>query len=284
MCGLFGMAGLGIQRADFGILDELMLVSSTRGTDGAGITAGKIHYHNGIKRTITHKLVADPFYWKWTLGKKEAPLYDVSNAWFIGHTRSRSVGEINEQSCQPFVFEKIVGTHNGTIQGVFQPFNTDSEKLLGRIALQGAEKIIPTLTERDAYALVWYDHKTTELHFLRNKRRELWFATNKKRSVLYWASEERFLDFALDGEEYKKYYFEENIHHTLKITDIRHTKITAFNQEPLAPKPPEPLLLPANDSDGLPPSNTTMGETENELDMIPWLHNRPNSPTKRSLH
>lgn len=281
MCGLFGMMGHGIIGKDLDIIDDLMLVSSTRGMEGTGLSAGRSY----DSRAHTFKVPGDPLYWRY-MGNDEKKtrvkdIYDISNSWFVGHTRSPSTGTIDMPSTQPFVYPSIVGTHNGTLFGDYHPFPTDSAKLIARIAT-GAEsvpEIIGSLGANDSYALAWYNFEDKAMHFLRNGKRSLFFAVNKKRSVIYWASEARFLRFALAGEEFEMFYFEENKHYTIPVKSI---KVPGKYELNIVDEIPQPTNVKVFDKTKILPitkqtsnDNPIIGETPEELNDIPWLRDIP---------
>ncbi len=261
------MIGNGIISRDLEILDDLMLVSSTRGTDGTGLAAG--HGRKGV----THKIVGDPFYWRYMLEGKAKAFENLANNFYIGHTRWRSVGKVEQAGVQPFIYDNIIGTHNGTIQSMnWEGYSSDSMKLIWDInsAKGDTDKVFSNLYEDDAFALVWYDFEKKVVHFANNGWRSLFFAVNKKRNVLYWASEQRFLNYALGKkpgravEEYEVYYFDCGYHYTVPIHKVRASEWETLDylertDLPKAKEWPkkEPTIIE--------------GETAEELLQIPWM-------------
>lgn len=227
MCGLFGIIGPEIYKVDFDIFDELMLLSSTRGIDGTGAYAAKSHTPtvNGTK------VVGDTFYWRANVDKRlEDRFYSISNSCVIGHTRWRSVGNVEIGAVQPFRLKNIIGTHNGTIKSVSWEtveegkYKSDSHAVLSVFDNFRKEptKVLEALTWNDAYAFVWFDTVDNIFHMARNNRRELWYAINKKRKVAYWASESRFLDFVLDKEDYVMFEVEPYVHYKIAPNLIKY--------------------------------------------------------------
>lgn len=282
MCGLFGMAGLGVNNVDLDIINDLMIISALRGTDGTGLASGSL-YRNG---TI-YKNTGDPYYWRWGCADKhlEDKIFNVVNSYFIGHCRKRTTGDAGQKGAQPFCGETIIGTHNGMIGWKFEPFHTDSAKLIGLLEAKKDIQLVVNETEAsDAIALVWINRKDKTLNFYKNSRRPLYFAFNEKRSVLYWASELEMLALALrrNGVEYDPYYCKDNFHYSVKIEDIgTRKKIKAFTSKEITqPKAPEPAkVIHIGGKKQHPKDDKVIGETLEELKQIPWMRDNKGTST-----
>lgn len=130
----------------------------------------------------------------------------TGQAALMGHTRWRTVGEINRENAQPFEYDQIIGTHNGTLswgaknllEGKEFTFPTDSAALYYHIDKFGLESALEKMDDRDAMALVWWERDNHQLHLYRNNERTLWYAVNKKHDTFYWASESGMLYLALN--------------------------------------------------------------------------------------
>lgn len=273
MCGLFGMTGPGILSTDIDILDELMLISSTRGIDGTGLATGIRNAKPIVARTS-----GDPYYWKFEHNKESTRLLSPINHWFLGHTRWRSCGALGMPGVQPYVFDRITGTHNGTIYSwdfESEGYASDSKKLI-HLLNDNADNLVPfleTLTLADAYALVFYDRKTKTMYACHNGSRSLAYATNKKRNVMYWASELRFLHFALHRQDCDFWHFEPFKLYSWKPGEVHSNSIKGNHIEWLNwtdyRKPEIPIKQVGHGHGGN--GSTLFGETEHDLLEIPWM-------------
>lgn len=290
MCGLFGMMGEGITNADNYIIDELMLLSSTRGIDGTGLVVGRFR---GGPKPISHKVVGDPFYWRFACKGKDGGLYSITNEYAIGHTRWKSAGGTDADSMrkcvQPFVYDKCIVTHNGTINyDSYEPFFNDSHRITSKINETAPKDIQSVFTELDgidaSYAFVWYNRSNQTMNFLRNSYRSLFFAVNKKRSVFYWASEKRMLDFALANEEVDIFYFEPNRLYTTDCDKFKSYRKMAEWMSSVEIKPPKPKLIhigkKLNDT-LLTEGDDYMGESQQDLLEIPWMRDIEESKKRK---
>jgi asparagine synthetase B (glutamine-hydrolysing) len=281
MCGLFGMAGAGIHKDDLDILDELMLVSSTRGTHGTGLASGA----GSLKPTVA-RTAGDVYYWKYEHQKEgNQRLLSPVNTYFIGHTRWRSMGSFGMPGVQPYALNRVVGTHNGSIFSIADKFEeekfpSDSAKFLSDLNDAG-ENIIPYLAKfdpvEDSYALVWYDRKKKVMHAATNGKRSLAFATHKKRSVMYWASELRFLHFALNKEDVDYWIFQPNKLYTWNPAQVLYWKVKDdgiewLEAEDIPPFVPTTKVIHiGKGQNGLIQQINEIGATESELAEIPWM-------------
>lgn len=223
MCGLFGIAGIGIQSQDLNVFRDLMIFNMVRGIDGTGIAFGNTRTS---KRGLV-KVAGDAQYLSFQLdASTEKDIYNWYNTYLMGHTRWMTVGKVSKESAQPFAFDKITGAHNGTISADYGDFHSDSEFLLSRINERGFDKAIEDiLIEDDAFTLTWVDHKTKLLHFASNGKRPLGFAIHKHRQVLYWSSELEILRAALSrrgisSDSCNFFYMSQNLHLSFNLTEL----------------------------------------------------------------
>ena len=187
MCGLFGILGNGIIREDIGVFKDLMVFSALRGQDSTGFAAGNSRSNSEVKVV---KAATDPLYFLQFMDDKDKDFLDkTSNNFFMGHTRARTRGETGVKGAQPFDVGGMIGTHNGTIDGEFEGFNSDSEKFISNISYLGIRGATKRLLSSDAYATVVYNKKTKDIVISRNSARPLFYALHPQRHVLYYASE-----------------------------------------------------------------------------------------------
>lgn len=293
MCGLFGMAGLGITKDDVKVLDDLMWVSALRGMDATGLLS--LRHTAGNVEPSLYKINGDVFYWRTMINAKEKEaeaLFTPLNSVFIGHNRYATQGSRGTDGAQPFKYPHIVGVHNGGIdwgdKGI-DDYSSDSDRFYYELDknegnIENTLKLINN--EKDALALVWYDRKKKTLNFYRNKKRELYFAVSKNRDVMYWASEFEMLNLVLGRQrpaiQFELYYFSEDTHYSVNPGMIaRNKKDGSFFHVRKIVMAKKPTIIqpnnPTNDHwedwmrEEFSGNTIVRGETEGELDQIPWL-------------
>lgn len=191
MCGLVGMAGDISNNARNKIFRDMLDVCQVRGRDSTGV----------IK---VNKKAEDGYDFAKAVGAPnllyESRAYEINietgplPAALIGHTRSKTSGEISRKHAHPFDFpdEGVIGVHNGTLSGYYKldtyhHSKVDSEVLYGHLALNGPDDTFDA--EIGAYACVWWDDKKRTLNFIRNSERPLLFTWSEDGRTLFWASE-----------------------------------------------------------------------------------------------
>lgn len=192
MCGLAGVAGE-INHQEKQMFKELFFMATMRGTDGCGVASSDRNDNVRLCRSTE-----TPFEMINYSKKFDKTIDPTMVDLIIGHTRSRTIGDVKDRNCHPFVLPEIVGCHNGTID--YQDYQklphkedceTDSEALLWEISDKGVDRVIPTVS--GAWALVWWHKKTRTLHFIRNEKRPLFVAFGKDRKTVFWASNSGWL-------------------------------------------------------------------------------------------
>lgn len=210
ICGLAGVAGtlekLAAGPDDHAVFSALLHVSVFRGSDSTGVAGRSFGMDKG-EIDLVKMVVASPEFLD--MGKARG-LIAKSDQLMIGHTRSRTVGEINKKNAQPFDFEELVGTHNGTLSYTSKNrleggkvCSTDSEALWYRIDKDGFDAALKLTDDKDAMALVWYDKAKHRLNFYRNAHRPLFYCYSPDRTKIYWASETGMLYWVLNRTKTK---------------------------------------------------------------------------------
>lgn len=195
---------------------------------------------------------------------------------FIGHNRFATIGKITPENAHPFVFDKVVGAHNGTLEWsarhkLFhnEKFGTDSEAIFADIDERGLDETVKILANpsynNNAFALVWHDSETDTINFIRNSRRELFYMYSEDRCTIFWSSEIGLLRWVLDRNnvkthEDKVYLFEEDTHISWdipknindKFGDMKKTKYE--KPEPMEP----PWVYQRNSHNDYNGSNNTL--------------------------
>lgn len=251
MCGLTGIAGPGINSWDLKILQDLITVSSLRGTDSTGLLQGKSQkwLRGDVIEFEIEKDSCDPNYFKWfhLYGSKgnRRLMNSAADNFMCVHTRAATKGDISKANAHPFEFDKIVGMHNGTMIDFRyddkDKKKTDSELFLQEINDKGIIETLQDVNPNSAYALVIFNKEKGTLSFVRNEKRPLYFGIHENRSVLYWASEPWMIRgcCARNQEklfEDKVWMFNPHRVYTCHPDDIRGGRNTVFDSELYEPK------------------------------------------------
>ncbi|MBD3261817.1 MAG: hypothetical protein GF334_09170 [Candidatus Altiarchaeales archaeon] len=196
MCGLFGVSSNWLSKAEIDNAALLGYLSYTRGVDSTGLAfvgkKGKKHRAQYLKEpspsgVFLHEPETERF-----LGS------GTSNNILLGHTRAATIGKVNKENAQPFWIDPIIGTHNGQV-GAFNPLKgeemSDSYYFYECLASSDLKDTLEYayLDDLCAYALVWYDFRTSTLNMFRNDKRPL-FKMSSHNGTTYWASERWMLE------------------------------------------------------------------------------------------
>jgi predicted glutamine amidotransferase len=206
MCGIVGMfslRGTGTTNTEAEVLRDLAVVNTVRGWDGTGIVVmeggedGELLYQ---KEPVPASSMCNKDGWD---SLNEGVRFSII------HNRAATIGKVDEAHTHPFLFENVIGVHNGTV-GSWKHLFPKSKQTMDSAAifeaLNGADAtdddIVDVLTDLDggAYTLVWYDIRSRELKFARNMDRPLKFSLTT--SGVWFASEQGMLDWALERHKY----------------------------------------------------------------------------------
>lgn len=248
MCGMAGVVGdLNTSHKD--TFKDLLRVASLRGVHSTGVIG--ITQKNEYRWA---KEVGEPAYLFDTRRYEEATFGPMSG--LIGHTRHKTVGEVSRQTAHPFDYpeEGIVGVHNGTLKNYYKLTEgstngrVDSEILYEHLAKNGAQATFSTI--EGAWACVWWDNNTNQVHFIRNDERPLWFAWTKDAKALFWASErwmlgavERRMDLLTTEGLGKFIGLPINTLWSFSVTpNDKDTKVHFLGSEKIDPFTPKPVI------------------------------------------
>jgi len=241
MCGICGaIASHSITGHEVTHIQKLLTLNYWRGKDSSGMfdviepdeSKAKIV---GKGKNKTKEIIHPTLYWKRTepafaFAHKEMEI-QRSTRWadhtlraVVCHARAATIGKVTVENAHPFVFNNILGDHNGTISGDFEgkkEHEVDSAAIFEGIQKNGIEKTLNTLYESSgqvAYALVWLDTSNNTIYFIRNGMRPLHYLSRS--GTVYFSSDKRDLAYAFDVREYSPEIkeFAINILYSLDIT------------------------------------------------------------------
>jgi len=213
MCGLCGVYG-DISFKEKQALVHLMVFSQLRGSDSTGVaiipknTKDDVDIRKSLGGVESFMTAHESIF---SMKRKtiDGILSPIS---ILSHHRSKTVGEVSIDNAHPFLSDKLVGMHNGTIpKEVFSSLKTykqgltDSEICLRYIdSFDNPEDAFEDI--RGQYAFVWHDLTDDTLYLARNDKRDLFVVKTKDEKTIFYASEAWMLHVALGrtGVEYNK--------------------------------------------------------------------------------
>lgn len=209
ICGLIGVAGTPGHK-ERSAVSTLLYLDVIRGPHSTGIAAIDIDYKKNEERLFTFKSVGEPgrVYEKYPKDFDKG-VYKYGTDVLIGHNRYATQGEVNDDNAHPFVFENIVGAHNGTVvQWSLKDFHRakdykiDSQIIFSQI---DHDNNLQTVWDKadGALALVWWDSRDKRLHIARNDQRSLYYCYTQDEKNIFWASESWMLSVALGRHDIK---------------------------------------------------------------------------------
>lgn len=205
MCGIAGALSSILTKPEIEIFEQLMIISTLRGREGAGIITvdADVDKKNNYNPVKSHKHLHSGLELLNLKGYKDK-VYNRPKSALIGHCRFPTKGAANSiENVHPHVADDLCGVHNGTMWSVNSKYLTDNQSdslaLYKLIAAEGVQEAVNKSS--GAYALVWVDNAAETINFLRNSDRPLYFATHDwqadRPTTLFWASEKNFLELAL---------------------------------------------------------------------------------------
>lgn len=232
MCGILGaISNSFLSDEDRWDIQKLFILNQFRGPHSGGMfdlvesetkskkNPQKVYSYLPIK---TAKHPSHVFYTQWSENNRQRWKHPNHVKFIVGHCRFATKGDITDANAHPFIFDDIIGVHNGTVVGKFKysdDFETDSEALYKLIAEEGVEEALKRVWKEStnaAYALVFYDKKDRSLNFLRNQQRPLHYCFQK--DVLLFSSDKKDLQYTL-GTTVDIEQFEVNRWYKWKVSD-----------------------------------------------------------------
>ena len=205
MCGIVGLARLGttdIIEKDRDVFAQMLSAGVVRGHHGTGVFS--VDASGGAKLVK----MAGPPYMLFVSGafhKFWAEILPEKTRILVGHNRFASMGDKTTAHAHPFMKDKIVMVHNGSLDAStstpdFKSFAVDSEAMTHSIAKIGLEA---TLAKTDgAYAIVFWDLKTQTLNMVRNHERPLHVFRDTMMGRVLFASEKEMLEWIVKRNYY----------------------------------------------------------------------------------
>lgn len=208
MCGIVGVIYNGGTRSPLTAFKELLFLDTLRGEHSTGIAlAGK--WRGVVKdsdQVISYKkAVSGPDFLQ--LNKTNKVLAEAIDYHFwLGHNRYATVGRVVDSNAHPFVTDRFVLVHNGTVQNeghlkskfIKDPKysianQVDSRTLTRAIHDHGnlAEVLGQT---QGSYSLVVYDRTTNSLLFARDNQRPMHMAVFEDSETILFGSDPSFLE------------------------------------------------------------------------------------------
>ena len=205
MCGIVGIARLGVTdifEKDRDVFIQMLSAGVVRGHHGTGVFA--VDETGGAKLVKSAGppymlLVSEAFHKFWS----ELP--SDKTRILVGHNRFATTGQKTTKHAHPFMKDKIVMVHNGSLDAStstpdFKKFDVDSEALAHAISTIGLEATLAKTS--GAYAIVYWDLNTQTLNMVRNHERPLHVFRDKMMNRLLFASEKEMLEWIVKRNFY----------------------------------------------------------------------------------
>lgn len=197
MCGHIGIMGKKLEAKHEDALEDGLFISALRGHDSVGV--GIVPFKIEDAPFVQKRLGMAPYYLK---------IPNDGARVLIGHVRSATIGGAHDRDlAHPFMFDNIIGAHNGTLRGDWrgplqdqtnERFGSDSQAVFYNFAYWGVKETVESIY--GAWCFIWWDDDEQTLNMLRNDERPLWTARGKDGN-LYWASEHWMINGMLRAGE-----------------------------------------------------------------------------------
>lgn len=121
----------------------------------------------------------------------------------IGHNRSATRGDIEDENAHPFQYGHITLVHNGTVNNADfltgevckADSKVDSAQVAWSFSKKEPDELLPRMT--GGFSLVWWDARDNTLHFARNHEKPMYWYTSPDSKMMYFGSELAMLAWLL---------------------------------------------------------------------------------------
>jgi hypothetical protein len=210
MCGLVGWItgeqahGAQLRRM---YIEQALILDMIRGEDATGMYMIP-HVVNGLPYYL--KTNSDGFAFVNTPEFTSYADHVEDYRAMVGHNRFATKGGKEPEDAHPFQVGDITLVHNGTLRNMnILPFSpNDKDVKAAKIAVDShllaynLNKVEPEVLFKKvdgAYATIWHNARTNNIHVLRNSERPLHFCRSKTQDTVFFASEPEMLELLLQG-------------------------------------------------------------------------------------
>jgi hypothetical protein len=209
MCGIVGLYGdtthiNSKDKKEF--LLQALVVDSLRGNDSTGLAC--LPRKAGVFPQIQKRALSGPDFVQ-TKGAIRLVEKMPDSTGYIGHNRSKTRGDVEDDTAHPFQYKHITLVHNGTvynsdklIKGKCEADNpVDSAQVAWAFSVCEADEVLPIMS--GPFSLVWWDSRDATLHFARNEEKPMYWGVDLVGKMMYYASELRMLNWLLERNNIK---------------------------------------------------------------------------------